>query len=208
MATIRVSGYLDDGINSRDERLPSTQQHRNGRLTKVGGGANQMDHTSGRRRGDDKHQSRQYTNIASPGYQHVQQSRRIVDRNQQDTDEQHYAGTTRSLTCDEMPIRDIMEPSPAYGVMIRLNSQDDKSRMNNEQQEEIEDEEDCTCCDIHSSTRREPFCNEGAKNLCTLAIWAALTIVVIHRFLVHMSIFLHSRGASANVEVKNAHRDV
>ena len=214
MVKIRVSGYLDEGINSRDERLPSsTQQHRNGRrrlktntsILKLGGGVNETNYTSGRRRVDGKDQSRHYMDITSSGDQQGQQSRRTVDRmHRQDTDEEQAAGPTTSPTYHEIPEREIMDSSASFKPMILLsNLQHEEPEINNGLQSEIEDEEDCTCCDIYSNTRREPFCNEGTKNLCTLGIWAVLTIVIIHRFLVHMSMFLHSHGSSESADIKN-----
>jgi hypothetical protein len=73
------------------------------------------------------------------------------------------------------------------------------------------DEEDyCNCCNLHStsSSSSQPLCNEGTKNLCTLAIWAIIILVIVNRFLVHMSIFLHRHGGSVaasagSVEVKS-----
>jgi hypothetical protein len=74
-----------------------------------------------------------------------------------------------------------------------------------EQEVEFEDDEDYNCCcDHHHSTPR--FCNEGTKNLCTLAIWAIIILVFVNRFLMHMSMYLHGRvGAVAvgSVEIKN-----
>ena len=35
-------------------------------------------------------------------------------------------------------------------------------------------------------------CNEGAKNLCTLALWGIITLCIFNRFIVHFAGFLHS----------------
>jgi hypothetical protein len=70
------------------------------------------------------------------------------------------------------------------------------------------DEEDycCNCCNLHSTSSgsSQPLCNEGTKNLCTLAIWAIIILVIVNRFLVHMSMFLHRHGAAGGgVEVQS-----
>jgi hypothetical protein len=74
-----------------------------------------------------------------------------------------------------------------------------------------EEEDYCNCCcNLHSasSSSSQPLCNEGTKNLCTLAIWAIIILIIVNRFLAHMSMFLHRHGAAVaasagSVEVKS-----
>eukprot|EP00804_Cyclotella_cryptica_P008426 CCRYP_003936-RA/>CCRYP_003936-RA protein AED:0.39 eAED:0.39 QI:152/1/1/1/0/0.5/2/64/252 len=67
-----------------------------------------------------------------------------------------------------------------------------------EQELDEDEEEDYVCCDLHSNSR-EPLCNEGTKNLCTLAIWAVIIFAICNRFLMHMSSFLHGSGSTKDV---------
>jgi hypothetical protein len=66
-------------------------------------------------------------------------------------------------------------------------------KLTNEEESDTEEEEEdyITCCDFSNS--RQPLCNEGTKNICTLTIWAVIIFAICNRFLMHMSLFLHRR---------------
>lgn len=49
-----------------------------------------------------------------------------------------------------------------------------------------DDDEAYSCCDRHP----RHLCGEGAKNLCTLAIWALIFFAVVNRFLIHYALHL------------------
>ncbi|KAL7471899.1 hypothetical protein ACHAXS_012205 [Conticribra weissflogii] len=52
------------------------------------------------------------------------------------------------------------------------------------------------CCDEDGCNfQLSRHCNEGVKNLCTIAIWAMLVFAIVNRFLMHMGMF-YARGRS------------
>mmetsp|Transcript_2341 Transcript_2341/g.5045 ORF Transcript_2341/g.5045 Transcript_2341/m.5045 type:complete len:325 (+) Transcript_2341:278-1252(+) len=52
------------------------------------------------------------------------------------------------------------------------------------------------CCDEDGCNfQLSRHCNEGMKNLCTIAIWAMLVFAIVNRFLMHMGMF-YARGRS------------
>ncbi|KAL7483473.1 hypothetical protein ACHAW6_009124 [Cyclotella cf. meneghiniana] len=67
-----------------------------------------------------------------------------------------------------------------------------------DEEEDEDEDEDYVCCDLQS-TSRQPLCDEGTKNLCTLAIWAVIIFAICNRFLMHMSLFLHESGSVKGV---------
>mmetsp|Transcript_35339 Transcript_35339/g.60020 ORF Transcript_35339/g.60020 Transcript_35339/m.60020 type:complete len:234 (-) Transcript_35339:377-1078(-) len=67
-------------------------------------------------------------------------------------------------------------PPPTYKPLnIRTNDEEARWKIR------IDDEEDdIECCDGRC-------CHEGAKNLCTISIWALIVFALVNRFFVHMA---------------------
>lgn len=63
----------------------------------------------------------------------------------------------------------------------------------------IDDEdEDIVCCD-----GGVPL-NEGAKNLCTIALWALIVFAIVNRFFVHMAMHLHKSPSTVGIAGSDA----
>lgn len=249
-----MSGYLDEGINSRDDRLLSSSRQK----PKPRGGSI-MDKSTARARSNTSIQNQR--SIDRSSYEPVPKSTSIAQRHDR-TQQQHIQQNTNAHPVQYEPLvtsKSLCEQSketnklddsenlrefiiektasyesnqnhfyfssnqqlhyPANGTQVESQnrpllsgpSERIKSSIPSPNHdihrasvarfdiEHEEDDEDFTCCDFHS-TPRQPLCNEGTKNLCTLTIWAIIIFVIVNRFLMHMSMFLH-RGAT--VEMKS-----
>mmetsp|Transcript_10049 Transcript_10049/g.23494 ORF Transcript_10049/g.23494 Transcript_10049/m.23494 type:complete len:178 (+) Transcript_10049:211-744(+) len=74
---------------------------------------------------------------------------------------------------------------PTTAGLNRSNARDPSVTQNDKANHFDDDEENViVLCDTSHC------CNEGAKNLCTIALWGMITLAIFNRFLVHFAGFL------------------
>lgn len=221
MPRVRVTGYLDEGVDSRavERLLPPSGQWKtaNSYDRQCGGNCSPKNSQQSSHYISDTnniHQSRdkkvrygpltaiQHQNEHQNAFRRLDYNLSLKEHNKKDQPVCTY-GPSRTHYSDLTTNDGLYTPRSTWK---ENDSQSDiRFKPTNavpldiEPELDFDQDDDYNCCDLNSSP--QPLCNEGSKNLCTLGIWAMIIFIIINQFLAHMSMFLHRNDVT--VDLKN-----